>query len=823
MPQPSPAELGLTAYLKRLKRPVEFACRADGAKLDVIRNLGAFLSQSARDGLATPQLLPIHSHLRQLDELLDGYDDLPVENRRARLFLVRSLLEGASGQSDARTDVRAEDKHRAGSGAAASADGLDVSAPIRSLPGVGSRKAELLHRLGIERIGDLLWMLPWRYVDRGHPVPLGAVRAGDDATVCGELRSIEVVVTARRRMRIVQAVLADATGALTLKWFNQSYLENQLVSGQTLMCSGRVRQEGLLDSRVMENPQFEIVAPADAASLHTGRIVSIYHETRGLNSRALRVLMDRALCAARGIEDDCLPDDVRKRCRLVPRGDAFRAVHFPPPKVNLADYNAGTSRAHRRLVFEECFLLELGLAARRHETSQETGGVRFRCEPRRLHAFWASLPFQPTAAQRNVVGEVLTDMAASRPMNRLLQGDVGCGKTLVAAAAIWMAAGDGYQAAMMAPTELLAEQHHRELTKLLGALGGRVASVTGDLPRRARTALLRRLAAGEIDCVVGTHALVQPDVRFARFGLAVIDEQHKFGVLQRSHLVGKGYHPDVLIMTATPIPRTLALSVYGDLDVSVIDEMPAGRHLVETLWYGERQRSLANELIRRELRAGHQAFVVAPRVDESPEVDVRSAVELARRLQQEVFPEACVGLLHGRLSRVEKDKVMGEFLRGAIHVLAATTVVEVGLDVPNATVMMIEHADRYGLAQLHQLRGRVGRGRHRSMCVLMAGGWLSREARERLETMVAVQDGFILAERDLALRGPGEFLGTRQSGLPDLKVANLVRDARVLELARAEAFEVFRQDPALTDPRHRSLKSALLRTWGRRLSLGTIG
>ena len=814
----SPVEPGLTAYLKRLKRPVEFACRANAAKLDVIRNLGAFLSQCARDGLRTPQLLPIHPHLRQLDALLDGYDDLPVENRMARLHLVRSLLDVVSRQSDG----RAEEISEAGPGSAASADGLDLSAPIGSLPGVGSRKTELLHRLGIERIGDLLWMIPWRYVDRGHPMPLGAVRAGDDATVCGELRSVEVVVTARRRFRIVQAVLADATGALTLKWFNQAYLQNQLVSGQTLMCSGRVRQGGLLDCRVMENPQFEIVAPSDTASLHTGRIVPVYHETRGLNSRALRVLMNRALGVARGIEADCLPDDVRTRCRLVPRGDAFRAVHFPPPKIDLAEYNAGTSPAHRRLVFEECFLLELGLAARRHETIQETG-VSFRCEPRRLQAFWASLPFQPTAAQRKVVDEVLADMAASRPMNRLLQGDVGCGKTLVAAAAIWMAVGDGYQAAMMAPTELLAEQHHRELTKLLGMLGVRVASVIGDLPRRARTSLLRRLAGGEIDCVVGTHALVQPDVRFARFGLAVIDEQHKFGVLQRSHLVGKGYHPDVLIMTATPIPRTLALSVYGDLDVSVIDEMPAGRHPVETLWYGERQRVLANELVLRELRAGHQAFVVAPRVDESPEVDVRSAVELATRLQREVFPEARVGLLHGRLSRSEKDGVMGEFLRGAIHVLAATTVVEVGLDVPNATVMMIEHADRYGLAQLHQLRGRVGRGGHRSVCVLMAGGRLSREARERLETMVAVQDGFILAERDLALRGPGELMGTRQSGLPDLKVANLVRDARVLEQARAEAFEVFRQDPALTDPRHRALKSALLMTWGTRLSLGKIG
>src|SRR3990172_8617895 len=565
-------------------------------------------------------------------------------------------------------------------------------------------------------------MLPWRYVDRAHPIPLGSLRVGEDVTVCGTLLSVDAIVTPRRAVRIVEALLGDSTGTLALKWFNQSYLRSRLAPGQMLMCSGRVKSEGLLSMGVMENPQFEIVAPGDASSLHTGRLTPIYHETRGLNSRALRVLVDHVLATTAGVDEECLPEEVGTRHRLLPRPDAIRSAHFPPSEADLAQYNAGASPAHRRLVFEELFLLEIGLAMRRRRTLGERDGVVFRCDPARLETLWSSLPFQPTGAQRRVVGEGLADMAAARPMNRLIQGDVGCGKTLVAAAAIWMAAGDGYQSAVMAPTELLAEQHHRHLRKVLGELGVRVAMVTSDLSRRERSEVLNRLSRGAVDCLLRTHAVVQPDLPFARFGLAVIDEQHKFGVLQRSHLVGKGYHPDVLIMTATPIPRTLALSVYGDLDVSVIDEMPAGRHPVETLWYSERQRVLANELVLRELRAGHQAFVVAPRVDESPEIDVRSAVELATRLQREVFPEARVGLLHGRLSRSEKDGVMGEFLRGAVHVLAATTVVEVGLDVPNATVMMIEHADRYGLAQLHQLRGRVGRGGHRSVCVLMSGG-----------------------------------------------------------------------------------------------------
>jgi ATP-dependent DNA helicase RecG len=698
-----------------------------------------------------------------------------------------------------------------------------LTEPIAALSGVGSRRAALLGKLGIERVEDVLWRLPWRYVDRSATTPLGALRVGQDATVCGEVRSIDEVVTTRRRFRILQVVLGDATGTMTVKWFNQPYLRPRLAPGQVLMCSGRVKASRGLPLIEMDNPQFEILETDTTSSLHTGRVVPIYHETRGLNSRALRVLVDQVLSRASGVDEEWLPVSIRERHGLMPRWAAFHAVHFPPSEADLGQWNAGVSPAHRRLVFEELFLLELGLAVRRRETVADAHGIAFRCEADRLARLWSALPYQPTAAQRRVVGEVLRDMASPRPMNRLIQGDVGCGKTVVAAAAIWMAVGDGYQAAFMAPTELLAEQHYRQLSTLLGGLGLRVALITSDSGRRERAALLGRLADGAIDCAVGTHALLQPDIRFARFGFAVIDEQHKFGVMQRSHLVRKGYHPDVMIMTATPIPRTLAMTVYGDLDVSVIDEMPAGRLPIETRWCRETQRAAADQLVKRAIASGRQAYVVAPRIDESDDGEIRSVGAVADRLRRGTFATARIGILHGRMSRDEKDQVMRAFVAHELDILVATTVVEVGIDVPNATVIVIEHADRYGLAQLHQLRGRVGRGREASVCLLLSPNRVADEAGERLQTMAAVRDGFVIAERDLEARGPGEFLGTRQSGLPDLKVANLIRDARLVELARREAFAVFERDPGLSAPDHARLRAALKRTWGRRLALATIG
>ncbi len=796
-------------------RPVEFAFRDDGKALGVVRNLGAFLCQRATEGLAVPRLRSIHSELQQLKTLASGYDDLPPQARKERLNAVRAVMSRISRRAvegDVPRIPVAPPSHRA----------IDLSSAVSAVPGVGERRAALLRKLGVERVDDLLWRLPWRYEDRVATTPLGALRVGQSATVSGEVRSVDEVVTARRRFRILRVVISDASGTVTLKWFNQPYLRRRLAPGQRLMCSGRVKAPGGLLFPEIENPQFEVMEPGEGASLHTGRVVPVYHETRGLTSRGVRVLIDRALTAVRGLNEDCLPQSTRDRHGLIPKSQALRTVHFPPSDADLAQYNSGISPAHRRLAFEELLLLELGLVARRRETARDAEGIAFECAPRRLERFWAVLPYAPTGAQRRVVHEVLRDMAASRPMNRLIHGDVGCGKTLVAAAAIWMAVGDGYQAAVMAPTELLAEQHFRQMSSVLGGLGVRVALITSELPGRERRAALDGLASGDVECVVGTHALLQPGVRFARFGLAVVDEQHKFGVLQRSHLVRKGYHPDVLIMTATPIPRTLAMTVYGDLDVSVIDEMPAGRVPIETRWYRDRQRPAADAAVRRALAAGRQAYVVAPRIDESDDGEVQSVAALAERLRERC-PDARVGLLHGRLSRAEKDDAMRAFLARRLDVLVATTVVEVGIDVPNATVMVIEHAHRFGLAQLHQLRGRIGRGAHASLCLLLSPDRVSDDARQRLETMQEIRDGFLIAERDLAMRGPGEFLGTRQSGLPDLKVANLIRDADLVDLARREAFAVFERDPSLAAPEHAPLKAALRRTWGSRFALATVG
>ncbi len=795
-------------------RPVEFAVRDDGKALGVVRNLGAFLWQQATEGLAIAQLRPVHSHLLRLKALASGYDELPPQARKERLNAVCTVISRISRRAfegDTRGVTAPPPPPRA----------IDLAAAVSALPGVGERRAALLKKLGVERVEDLLWRLPWRYEDRVATTPLGALRAGQEATVSGEVCAVDEIVTSRRRFRILQAVLRDPSGTVTLKWFNQPYLRRRLAPGQRLMCSGRVKATGGLLFPEMDNPHFEVMDAGEEASLHVGRVVPVYHETRGLTSRGLRVLVDRALTAVRGL-DDCLPRSTRDRHGLMPISQALGAVHFPPSDADLTQYNIGISAAHRRLAFEELLLLELGLVARRRETARDTQGIAFQCAPSRLERFWTALPYVPTDAQRRVVQEVLRDMAVPRPMNRLIHGDVGCGKTLVAAAAIWMAVGDGYQAAVMAPTELLAEQHVRGLSALLGGLGARVAVMTSDLSRRDRRAVLDGLASGDLDCVVGTHALLQPGVRFARFGLAVVDEQHKFGVLQRSHLVRKGYHPDVLIMTATPIPRTLAMTVYGDLDVSVIDEMPAGRVPIETRWYRNRQRPAADAAVRRALASGRQVYVVAPRIDESDDGELRSVAELEAQLRARC-PEARIGLLHGRLSRTEKDDAMGAFLARRIDVLVATTVVEVGIDVPNATVMVIEHADRFGLAQLHQLRGRIGRGVHASLCLLMSPDHVSDDAGRRLETMQEIRDGFLIAERDLAMRGPGEFLGTRQSGLPDLKVANLIRDAGLVDLARREAFALFELDSTLSAPEHAPLRAALKRTWGSRFALANVG
>jgi ATP-dependent DNA helicase RecG len=530
----------------------------------------------------------------------------------------------------------------------------------------------------------------------------------------------------------------------------------------------------------------------------------------------------------KGILDSCgtsakemLPEPIVEKYSLMPVSEALFEVHFPTREKDISVLNRGTSAAHRRMSFEELFALELGLALRKLGLSAEKKGIRFEPRDRLESELRKNLPFTLTGAQERVVAEIRRDMTRDRPMNRLVQGDVGCGKTVVAMVAALLAVENGYQAAIMAPTEILAEQHYRNMSVMAGPLGVSVRSLTGGRKKKEKEAVLGEIESGAAHIVVGTHALIEAQVMFHRLGLAVIDEQHRFGVMQRSTLTSKGYEPDVLVMTATPIPRTLALTVYGDLDVSVIDEMPPGRSPVVTRLFFENRRAEAYRFIESELGKGRQVYVVYPLVEETEKSDLKAATEMAEHLQKDIFPSRRIGLLHGRMKAAEKEAVMAAFKSGETQLLVSTTVIEVGVDVANATVMVIEHPERFGLAQLHQLRGRVGRGGHQSFCVLMGPRMFAEEARERLSAFARTNDGFRIAEEDLRIRGPGEFFGTRQSGLPDLRAANIIRDQDLLESARTEAFDLVQQDPKLEN--HPLLRELLRSKWQGRLGLISVG
>jgi len=692
---------------------------------------------------------------------------------------------------------------------------------IRFAKGVGPKRAQLLEKLGIRTIEDALWVLPWRYEDRSGISSIHSLIPGGKATVSATINRTSLRRIPRRNMTIVSVHVHDQTGTMEAVFFNQPYLEKTFQSGMQVVLSGMVNTgPGKWARLQMRTPQYELVGPDDDMLLHVGRIVPVYHETKGLTSRYLRWIMKGLLEEYHDQLLDVLPLTIRQRFQWPTIEAALSSVHFPDQHACLHDLNGWQTPAHRRLAFEECFVLQLALAIRQHANHTESQGIAFKATTPLVDRLHGQLPFPLTGAQTRVIQDIQQDMTKPSPMNRLLQGDVGSGKTLVALHAVLLACGSGYQTALMVPTEILAEQHYVNLQQYLNPLGVRVVLVSGGLSAKKREEVFQRIAAGDIDLVVGTHALLEKTVQFAKLGLVVVDEQHKFGVLQRATLKTKGIHPDVLVMTATPIPRTLAMTAYGDLDVSIIDEMPPGRQPIQTKIFRQRSRARAYALIRKQVEAGRQAYIVYPLVEESEKIDLEAAMQAVERLQKEEFPLYTVGLLHGRMKSDEKAQVMTAFKDGLLQVLVATTVIEVGLDVPNATVMAIEHADRFGLAQLHQLRGRVGRGAHQSYCLLISsagrGGqfqdsdsgeafastknvtcspelplgfqatWtkqntpsVTQTAQQRLRAMVECADGFAIAEQDLRIRGPGEFLGTRQWGIPEFRVADLVRDSHL--------------------------------------------
>ena len=692
-----------------------------------------------------------------------------------------------------------------------------LSAELRFLKGVGPRRGEELARAGLRTAEDLLHRFPIRYEDRGRLRRSSDLRPGETAALCGEVVSCGLRRTRRQGFSLFEMLARDIAGMFRVVWMNQPFLQEVFSAGQRVALFGKVewRDPGGLR---LTNPQYELLGQeGDDDAIHTGRIVPVYERVGSLTPKLLRRLVHGLLETLPDDLDDLLPEAIRRRHRLPARRDALRLAHFPAPETSVDELDRFRSLAQVRLILEELFLFQLGLGRRRAARAAETKPHRVRVDDRIRESARAVLPFALTQGQKTALRAIVEDLQRPHPMNRLLQGDVGCGKTIVALLAALVAMENGLQVAFMAPTELLAEQHHLSIRPLLAGSRFTVAMLTGSTPARERRATAAAIESGLVDLVVGTHTLVQEGLRFRQLGLAVIDEQHRFGVLQRATLRDKGRNPDVLVMTATPIPRTLALTAYGDLDVSTIRELPPGRRPVRTTLETAGRRHAVYEFVGRRLAEGRQAYVVFPLVDESEKIDLRAATAAADELAP-LLPDHEVGLVHGRMRADEREAVMRRFAAGEIHLLVATTVIEVGVDVPNATVMVVEHAERFGLAQLHQLRGRVGRGARQSYCKLLYQGPLGDVARARLKAVAGTTDGFRIAEADLQLRGPGEMLGTRQSGVPTLRLANLVRDHALMETAREEAAAVLSDGDAAA-----ALLARLDAGWAERFGLVGVG
>jgi ATP-dependent DNA helicase RecG len=833
----------LHEWLDRIARPIEFASRDDYAHLRAVTNLSSFISSQVLSALRQ-EIYPqaVEARLISLRDLfVDFQPGLSLDEQRRRLQVAAAHIQALRVVAQ-QTLIRLKNSptHEPCYSEVTGAGRSDLwNLPVRFVKGVGPKRTTVLQRLRIVTVEDALWTIPWRYEDRSVMTPIGNLVPGMMASICGVIETCKAKRARNRRLSVVELGVEDPSGRMQVVFFNQPYLEEMLTVGTRVMMSGRVLsgRHGWMVPR-MDVAQYEIVGEDAESTLHVGRIVPIYHETKGWTSRQMRVLV-KNLLAEHGMELlDHLPVPLRARQRLIPIHEALQDAHFPRTGTDLQLLERGKTPAHRRLAFEELLLLQLALATRHRSVHEEKKEVRFNPRTPLLEQLGRFLPFCLTTAQDRVIREIFRDMISPRPMNRLVQGDVGSGKTAVALHAMVLACGSGYQAALMAPTEILAEQHYRNLSGTLQALGLRTMLMRGGDKASVKKTQVEQLASGDIQVAIGTHALIQQGVRFKNLGLAVVDEQHKFGVLQRKTLIDKGYKPDVLVLTATPIPRTLAMTVYGDLDASVIDVLPPGRKPVRTFLFHDTQRRRAYQIVRDELRAERQAYVVYPLVEESEKTDLQAAIQGAEQLQKGELSEFRVGLLHGRMKAAEKEAVMADFKSGTIQVLVATTVIEVGVDVPNAAVILIEHAERFGLAQLHQLRGRVGRSTHQSYCLLMAQHVgrgrtqlgrrpMEREesvstARERLEALVRSNDGFVIAEDDLRIRGPGEFFGLRQWGMPEFRVANLVRDHDLLQQARQEAFSLLKSDPGLKEPAHQGLREAMLRKWEKKFELGSI-
>jgi len=668
----------------------------------------------------------------------------------------------------------------------------ELSSDIRYLKGIGAQRAAALGRLGIVTLRDLICFFPRTYEDRTKTSPIAALGPGENACVRAIVATEPTLSRVRRGMELVKFRIADDSGSADVTYFNQSYIRQQLKKGEAYVFCGRVTLEGT--KRSMINPLFE---PEDAPKMLTGRIVPVYRLTAGVSQKVLLVAMRRGLDECSEKLPDALPDAVAEQAQLCRVPYAFENIHFP------ADYGA-LELSRRRLIFEELFVLSCALTRMKNTGSKKSGVI---VSTPRFERFFSSLPFVVTNAQKRAIADCARDMCSGIAMNRLVQGDVGSGKTLVAAACVWCAHEGGLQSAFMAPTEILANQHFKTFTELLSPFDIKVVKLTGSMTPRQKREAVESIKCGEAGLVVGTHALIGDSVEFDKLALVITDEQHRFGVNQRAALIAKGESPHTLVMSATPIPRTLALLIYGDLDVSVIDELPPGRQKVDTFTVGEDMRERINSFMQKQVAEGRQVFVVCPTIEEDEErpQNLKSAKEYAEELQTKVFPELRVGCIHGKMKSAEKDRIMQAFVDNRLDILVSTTVIEVGVDVPNASLMVVENAERFGLSQLHQLRGRVGRGTNKSYCVLFSSAD-NEVSKARLKVMEQTNDGFKISEEDLKLRGPGDFFGSRQHGLPEMHIADLCTDVRVLKDAQEAAAELLRSDPELRKPENERLR-----------------
>lgn len=822
----------LLRILEALEKPLRFACKngfLNIHKVKDIEQLADSLSLKALSLDLSPNQL---AAIKSIRESFTGYDELSFEGKKQLIENSLNAIAELTNDRPLSEPIISSKTHLAHT---ETSDIRELSQiPIQYVKGVGPRIAETLARKGIKNAEDALYYFPRRYEDRRRIKKISELKPYKHETVMGE-----VILVGKKRAKtreIFQVVLSDGTGTIALVWFqfNESYLRAVYKRGTTVILNGQIGMDRYSDSPQIIHPKPEDVEIMDDKEglykdfLNFNRIVPIYPLTEGIRQRRIRSVIKKVLDDYSNCLVDRIPEEIKQRRRIIDLNEAISRVHFPVDSDRVVDMFDKTSVyesiPHRTLSFYEFFLMELGLALKKRDLSMMPG-IAFHPTGELTTRLLSALPFSLTSAQQRVLSEIEGDMRSDHPMNRLLQGDVGSGKTIVAFISMLKSVESGYQTAIMAPTEILAEQHLRSILQYARCLGLRVVLLKSGLTKKERDSSFEALRSGEAKIAIGTHSIIEEKVEFNNLGFIVIDEQHRFGVMQRAELKTKGKNPDVLIMTATPIPRTLAMTVYGDLDLSVLEEMPPGRKPVKTLVFYEekRARKKAYDIVREEIKKGGQAYVVYPLIEESASPDFKDlkyATRMADEFQNETFPEFRVGLLHGRMKSEEKDEVMKRFISHDIDILVSTTVIEVGVDVPNATVMVVENAERFGLSQLHQLRGRIGRGRHESICILISGYKRTEDAERRLSVLEKTSDGFRIAEADLMIRGPGDFLGTKQSGLPEFRFANMIRDSRILAEAREEAFRIVKEDHTLS--KHVGLFDEVLRRWESRLELAAV-